>query len=299
MSFRIGIDGGGSKTELILVDDTGAIVARHYGPGCNPSHLGPDQARAILLEALGHLLAQPAAAPARDHIAATRLFMAGAPAFWRETAAGLEGFGRITTDLDSLPVLELATDGGPGLVMHAGTGSFIAARAPDDSVHYAGGLGWRFGDPGSGHDLGRRALARGLRELQGWTQRTALGDAVVAYTGISEYAANSRHFYTAKDANALIAGFTPRVLELAQAGNHPAQLTLVESLTELVEQGRLVTGRLFGEQLVTCGVSGAILNHEASRQTLLALVAARAWPVRLRFITDPPIEGVRRLVARL
>ena len=34
-------------------------------------------------------------------------------------------------------------------------------------MHYAGGLGWRFNDPGSGYDLGRRAIARAL--LDDWT----------------------------------------------------------------------------------------------------------------------------------
>jgi len=297
MSLRIGIDGGGSKTELILVDESGAIIAQHIGPGCSPSLLGPDKARATLVDALQHLLAKsPRPGVAVD---ATLLCMAGAPTFWQETSAGLTGYGRIVTALDSLPVLELATAGGPGLVMHAGTGSFISARAPDGTIHYAGGLGWLFGDPGSGHDLGRRALARGLRELQGWAPPTALGDRIRSYTGIEAYGAISRSFYTAADANARIAGFTPHALELAQGGNEPAQLALVESLTGLVEQGQVVTARLFGADVVSCGVSGAILNHPASAAVLRQLVAARSWAVTLQFITAPPIEGVRQLLLRL
>ncbi len=298
MSLKIGIDGGGSKTELILVDAAGAILARHTGPGCNPSHLGPDKARAILIEALQHLLARARREGAQREVTATQLYMAGAPAFWKETATGLTGYGQITTGLDSLPVLELATNGQPGLVMHAGTGSFISARAPDGTLHYAGGLGWKFGDPGSGHDLGRRALARGLRELQGWAPRTALADRICAYTGIATYAEISRFFYTADDSNARIAGFAPQVLELAAGGNHPARTALLESLTDLVALGRFVTARLFGETIATCGVSGTILNHEASVRILRELVPTPAWSVTLRFITEPPIEGVRRLLVR-
>ena len=153
MNAKIGVDGGGTKTELILINSAGATLATHIAPGCNPSSLGPDQARAIVSEAITRLRAQ-VAEPLT--ITATHLYMAGAPAFWREVAASLHGCGTVTTGPDSLPVLELATGGRPGLVLHAGTGSFVTARAPDGSVHYAGGLGWRFGDPGSGHDLGRR-----------------------------------------------------------------------------------------------------------------------------------------------
>ena len=43
-SHRIGIDGGGTKTELILIDKSGAVVARHSAPGCNPSLAGPELA---------------------------------------------------------------------------------------------------------------------------------------------------------------------------------------------------------------------------------------------------------------
>ena len=52
MIYRIGIDGGGTKTECILLDEAGAIVARHLAPGCNPSVVGPEQARLIVTDAL-------------------------------------------------------------------------------------------------------------------------------------------------------------------------------------------------------------------------------------------------------
>ncbi|HUR59821.1 MAG TPA: BadF/BadG/BcrA/BcrD ATPase family protein, partial [Opitutaceae bacterium] len=169
MSYRIGVDGGGTKTECILIDGTGAIVARHLAPGCNPSVVGPDQARLIVTDALCAVASSMPAGAAPRPIAVTHIYAAGNRAFWRETAATLTDFGQVFTADDSYPVLELATKGQPGLVMHGGTGSFVAARGSDGAVHYAGGIGWRFGDPGSGYDLGRRAIARALLELQGWS----------------------------------------------------------------------------------------------------------------------------------
>ena len=47
-SFKIGVDGGGTKTECILVDAAGAIVARHLAAGCNPNVAGPEAARQIV-----------------------------------------------------------------------------------------------------------------------------------------------------------------------------------------------------------------------------------------------------------
>ena len=50
-SYRIGVDGGGTKTECILVDAAGKIVARHLAAGCNPNVVGPEQARLIVTDA--------------------------------------------------------------------------------------------------------------------------------------------------------------------------------------------------------------------------------------------------------
>ena len=298
MSYKIGLDGGGTKTELIFVDAAGAVVARHAAPGCNPSHLGPDKAALVVTTALAELLAKAALNPREAKITATHLYTAGSPIFWKGFAATLHDCGTVVTGPDSLPVLELATGGAPGLVLHAGTGSFVAARAPDGAIHYAGGLGWRFGDPASGADLGRRAISHALLELQGWTQPTALGPALQAHTGLTDVMANTRFFYTAEDANARIAAFAPRVLELAVAGCPPARAAVACAVTDLVENARLVTTRLFGRTVVPCGVCGAILNSPPAILALKTLAETHAWPVEYHFISEQPIEGVRRLLAK-
>jgi N-acetylglucosamine kinase-like BadF-type ATPase len=291
-TFRIGVDGGGTKTDLILIDGSGSIVAQHTAPGCSPSLLGIDAARTVLTESLVALRGDRTV----DH---TCLFMAGSPTTWKEIAALLQGFGTVATANDSLPVLELATDGRPGLVLHAGTGSFVAARSPDGATHYAGGVGWKFGDPGSGHDLGRRGIAHALLELQGWAPPSALGTALQEHTALTESAAITRFFYTQPEANARIVAFGRRVVELAQTGCRPAQTALAASLAELVAQAHHVTAKLFpGAKSITCGVSGALLNAPVSVFTLRALAETHLWPVDYRFISEPPIEGVRRLLLR-
>ncbi len=296
--FKIGVDGGGTKTEFILVDDAGVIVARHLAPGCNPSQVGPEKAREILLTGLQAVRGASA-------IVATHLYMAGSPPFWRETADTLKDFGASVTGPDSLPVLELATGGKPGLVLHAGTGSFVAARAADGSVHYAGGLGWKLGDAGSGFDLGRRAIAHALLELQGQSMPGAkafspLAEALRTHTGLIDYAANSRFFYNDTGANAAISAFAPRVLELAEQDCGPAQQVVADSVTELARLADQVIHRLFPASAapVPCGVSGRILNSVPASFALRSLAAKLRWPVALHFITESPTEGVRRLLAK-
>lgn len=304
MTYRIGVDGGGSKTECILVDAAGAVVARHTAAGCNPSLIGPDRAQAILAGGLDALLPSP-----RPPVAALLLCMAGSPAFWRETAGKLEGFGRVATVPDSLPVLELAVGDGLGLVLHAGTGSFLAARSPNGTLHYAGGLGWRLGDAGSGYDLGRRGIASALLELQaenetrGPSRRSPLVEALCRHCGGEDYASLSRMFYSGADAHPLIVGFAPRVVELAGHGCESAANVVADSLAGFAPLMETALRRWFpatrADVPLTCGVSGPLLNQPACFNTLRAQIAGQAWPVVPRPVTEAPVEGVRRLLMKL
>jgi N-acetylglucosamine kinase-like BadF-type ATPase len=299
-AFKIGVDGGGTKTEFILVDDAGRIVARHQAPGCNPSQVGVEKARAILREGIQALCATLP----DGRVESTLLFMAGSTATWREIAAGLDQLGSVVVAADSLPVLELATGGAPGLVLHAGTGSFVAARLSGGVVHYVGGLGWKIGDPGSGFDLGRRGVAHALLELQaqalpGARPLSPLATALRSHLGFEDYPALSRFLNQDPGANAAIAGFAPRVLELAEQDCLAARHAVSDSVTDLVRLADRVVHQLFPAPAapVPCGISGRVLNSAPAAAVVRALAEKLRWPVALAFITRPPIEGVRRLLA--
>ncbi|MEI6862275.1 MAG: BadF/BadG/BcrA/BcrD ATPase family protein [Verrucomicrobiota bacterium] len=288
---KIGVDGGGTKTECILLDLANNVVARLRVSGSNPSIVGPEMARRIVTDALIALRRQ-ATAP----VAHTLLCMAGARAFWKEFALGLEGFGQITVFDDARPVLELATNGVPGLVLHSGTGSFVAARAPDNTIHYAGGLGWRFGDPGSAYELGRRTLARGLLELQGWASTSRIAPMLCGHTNLGDAVAITRFFYDHAEPNKQIAALAPAVLRLTEEGDPTARQLVLESTGELLDLAMNVVAKLFpGFPLdaLPTGLSGPILTHRV-------VVAALSSRCSLRFapLDQPPIEGVRRLLMR-
>jgi glucosamine kinase len=298
-TYRIGVDGGGTKTECILIDDTGAIVARHLAPGCNPSVAGADQARLIITDALCALRDQASQRDPGARISHTNIYAAGNRVFWRETASTLVDFGQLFTADDSHPVLELATLGKPGLVLHGGTGSFVAARGPDSAFHYAGGVGWRFGDGGSGYDLGRRAIGRGLLELQGWEKPSRIGPTVRDHTQLGENAdaaAVTRFFYYHADPNRQIAALAPAILRLASEGEHTAHQLVVDSTDELLALATRVATKLFPTtalDLLPAGLSGPILTHPV----VIAALRSRS-PFRVAPVEGTPIEGVRRLLAR-
>ncbi len=295
--FKIGVDGGGTKTECILLDAAGEIVARHLAPASNPNVVGPESAREILIGALNSLRTH--ISEAGPPVLLTHLYMAGSRSFWLEVARSLVGFGEVSVFPDSWPVLELATQGRPGLVLHSGTGSFVAARAPDGTLHYAGGLGWRFGDPGSGYDLGRRAVARTLLELQGWALPSSLGPAVRAAAELpdtADAASVTRFFYQHPEANRKIAALAPVIMRCAAEGDPVARELTFDSTGELLTLAIRVAAKLFPPaafDTLPAGLSGPILTQPIIRQALAARSPFPCVPVE-----GAPVDGIRRLLMR-
>jgi len=289
--YRIGVDGGGTKTELILVDTAGEIITHHVAPGCNPNVVGQEQARAVMLEALGQIHREP--------VEMTHLYMSGAPEFWRDFARHLTDFGTVRAFDDSLPTLELATDGKPGLVLHGGTGSFVAARDTSGELHYAGGLGWRFGDPGSGYDLGQKAVSRGLAEMQGWAKPTRVGQLVRDHgesISIFDTRALTRYLYQNPAPNKVIASLAPAVLHLAAEGDETASAMVRTSAQPLLDLATEVATKLFPAtplDAIPAGLTGPVMSHEVVVHMLVPLT-----PLPLRVIRESPITGVRRLLGR-
>jgi N-acetylglucosamine kinase-like BadF-type ATPase len=98
----------------------------------------------------------------------------------RETLAPL-GIGEIQVCTDADIALYGATDGAPGLVVIAGTGSICCGINARRKRFCAGGWGPIAGDEGGGAWLARRALRAVAYAFDGRGPKTALTDLACAY----------------------------------------------------------------------------------------------------------------------
>lgn len=167
MRFVLGFDGGGTKTDCLLMDESGTILARSQGGPSNPLRVGFGAAMASIREAARAAISQ-AKLPGDSTAAALCAGLAGAgPPESAEKiralfAAEFQGTAiQICTDLD----LALAAAGdGPAIVLLAGTGSFAVGRNAAGETARAGGYGSQIGDEGSAYDIGRRAVLTAMHE---------------------------------------------------------------------------------------------------------------------------------------
>jgi N-acetylglucosamine kinase-like BadF-type ATPase len=166
MRFVLGLDGGGTKTDCVLMDETGAILVRTRSGPSNPSRVGLEAALAALIDAAEKALA--ASAKSAIEIAAVHGGIAGAgavralPDLARELKRNFPSATvLINTDLS---IALAATRELPSVVVIAGTGSAVIGRDSSGNLAREGGWGPTLGDPGSAYDIGRRAVVLGLRQ---------------------------------------------------------------------------------------------------------------------------------------
>src|ERR1700746_1741860 len=164
MDFVLGLDGGGTKTECVLMDPAGKIVARSFSGPSNPYRTGVESATREIERAVDLCLQEAGAG--RNAVAAIGAGLAGTgnpelkEGMRASLAAAFPGAaGSVFTDLEAA----LAAGGkGPVIVLVAGTGSAAIARNAQGQIWRTGGQGPRLGDDGRAFDIGSRAVARGM-----------------------------------------------------------------------------------------------------------------------------------------
>jgi N-acetylglucosamine kinase-like BadF-type ATPase len=161
MRCVLGFDGGGTKTECVLMDETGAVLARSRSGPSNAVNVGPEASAAALAVA-GTEALRLAAKPASD-VAYILAGISGAAEPKIQFAIQLDlqpAFPKAAIMVTSDLLLTLAgTSEIPSVVVIAGTGSAVLGRTSPLKVARAGGFGPIIGDPGSANDIGRRTTA--------------------------------------------------------------------------------------------------------------------------------------------
>lgn len=301
MKLFIGVDAGASHTEAVAADETLRPVARRRaGPGAvRPDHVG-QAVRTIAELVRDTVTAAGAAGPPAT-------LVVGAAGAGREAerdtlerslkaALGHQTLVQITTD--AAIALEAAFHGGAGIVLNAGSGSIATARDPAGVVWRAGGLGWQFGDDGSGYALGRAALAAVGRAADGRGPATALSAALAGAIGATSLDDMVR--WTQAAAPHDIASLARTVCETADAGDAIAT-TLVDGCpNDLALHLSALLPRFPQPGRVRVALLGGLLSlGSAVRHALVARVA-RDLP-RIEIVeeaVDPPL-GALAMAARL
>jgi N-acetylglucosamine kinase len=190
MRFVLGFDGGGTKTDCVLMDASGEVLARSQAGPSNPLRVGFGAAINSVRDAARQALAL-ASLPGDASAAAICAGLAGAgPPESAEKIRVLLGaefpksIVQVCTDID----LTLAATGdGSVIVLLAGTGSFAVGRNTVGETARAGGYGSQIGDEGSAYDIGRRAVLMAMHENDRTGADSLLGQRLLRELGCANW----------------------------------------------------------------------------------------------------------------
>lgn len=298
----IGVDGGGSKTRVMVGTADGEELAAIDGPGSAISLKGAEHSAAVIAElvarALGEI-AQPGAV-------FPRILYCGVSGTGREEASRAlhaaldkqELAEEVIIDSDGMIAYYDAFEDRAGILLVAGTGSIAYARSPSGTVVRCGGWGPVFGDEGGGGWIGRRALSIVAASSDGREPPTALLFPILAATQCEDVQ-DLIQWAAAADARAF-ASLVPAVF--STAGSDPRASALVTlAAEELVLHIRALAKQLFVDEraAVSVALSGGLMQKGSLLRKRLEQRLKSAVPgAQVRTEDVLPARGALRAAAR-
>ncbi len=291
--FFAGIDGGGTKTIVVIVDEQGRERARVRASSSNQAAIGTDVAIATLRAAMRR---------ATDD--------AGATLPVERAWFGLSGFDRAEDRARMEPSLrELATSiamtndarlvlaGLPmstGIALIAGTGSIAYGTDPAGTSTRAGGWGNLIGDEGSGWAIGQAALVAVAHATDGRGPATALTARILSHWRLANPYDLILRVYGPDTSKGDIAELSGIVFAAMNEGDAVATGIVDRAVRDLAAIPVAVAGRLtFPEAIPLAFAGGLLLNREPFQQRVFDQIVARIPVERPAQIDDPALAAAQ------
>ncbi len=310
MSYFLAVDSGGSKAEFLLAEAQGASqdtreIKRTVVSTIKRVNADAAVAEKNLVQALAEL--EEGTGVRMSQVKRTCIGTSGSSVPLITDWLREEFSRRVAGDLIILNDTEIALDavfeGGRGVLVIAGTGSNVAARAADGEIDTVGGWGPMLADQGAGHWIGMEGLRRGFlarderrptqlleRARKHWNLPTI--DALIEFAN-AQYAQR----YAATFAREVVAcaaeGDEVAIGILEQGGRDLAYLVslLVERMRER-ETARMKVKEPVPFNPPAVAIVGSILVHVERERASMQQALRERYPT-IQFIETPadPVRG--------
>jgi len=256
----LGIDGGGSKTTFLLVDEYYNEICHVQSGPSNYLSVGADIAREAITQGVARLSERP-------NIVCAGFAGAGRPesvTFYKDLLESLIPGAHVIIESDAFIASIAAIGIDPGLLLIAGTGSIVIGRDKNRTMFRVGGWGPHFGDEGSGFWVGREAVRAALRAIDSQTP-TEFTERVASTLGLKSISEIVSSWASGKLGVPEIASLFPVVV--GAYPEEPAKSILIEAashLRSLVDIGCKRTG------MEDCrkSLSGSVASHPIMRELI-------------------------------
>lgn len=258
--LRIGIDGGGTTTRAVVVDENFQVLGRGEAGSSNHYSLGIERAVNNVAYAVEAAIEQ--AKINSQQILGWGAGLAGACTQTEQQTIQneLQRFVRdkkLVVDEDAAAAQAGAFGGGYGVVCIAGTGANCYGRNTEGKRARADGLGPLLGDRGSGYRIGEAALRAACAAFDQSGPETSLLSACLTQLEVSSVDEMVQLVYRPDFSKDKVAALFPRVLECAAQDDSEARDILQWAGKELASSTLAVLKSL---NLAAVAPTGGILS---------------------------------------
>ena len=300
VAIFLGIDGGGTKTSCVIGDET-SVLGSGTAAGSNVVRLGEAKAREALATAMGQACAAANIKPSQIERTCVGLAGAGRPEVSNLVHRLLTELvsGEIEVVGDMVIALQAAFGNGAGVMVIAGTGSMAYGRDASGNTLRAGGWGFSVFDEGSGHWIGRSAIAAVMRDYdESGEENSVLMNSIKKSWGLT----TREQLILAANASPSpdFAGLLPAVLSAADSGDANAQSILTQAGTELARLAKIVIRRLFsdGDKVPVAMTGGVFSNCAVVRQVFYNSLRSGYPNCSVNLTVIEPVQGALELARK-
>ncbi len=255
MKYCIAADGGGTKTETVLFDETGHILNRYVGPGGNVYDIGEAEAKRRFISCVEHVLAGQSVRV--DALYGGIAGVVSGGDIYTEEILPRFAVEKMRIDDDGCNLISGTLGHSDGCGMVCGTGSSLFVRIEGQPLRHFGGKGYLIDTGGSGFELGQAAIRTALRAADGRCPPTVLQELLAGIIGmpITDKVIAPVHKY----GRPYIASFAGAVFEGRKLGDWACE-EIFETGSDLMADLTYAAEPLFpGDFPVVIG--GGIANH--------------------------------------
>lgn len=223
--YFLGVDGGGTKTKVVLENLAGEKIKELVVGSSNPADIGIEKAIEILSNSIKNVLVGIPYGSVCAFIGVSGGTSMNNKQILEEYFATF-GFNRYAIGNDVDNIISSGLDG-DGVAVIMGTGIGIL-RKTGDKLDKIGGWGYLIDDGGSGYNFGRDALNAFYRDLDGSGESTIISKIIREKTGLSHSELLAKIYEIGKK---YIASFCPVVFEAYEKGDKVATEILDKNIS--------------------------------------------------------------------
>jgi glucosamine kinase len=291
--YYLGVDGGGSKTLAVIVNERGEEIGRGLADGANYNAIGLEAAVEHIHTAVRQAM-HAANCTLPLHKAWLGLAGVDRRADYELLFPHLCGLAEQVWLTNDAELLLAGLEKAVGVVLISGTGSIALGRDAAGRKARSGGWGHILGDEGSGYVIAQQALQAVVRASDGRGPQTALRERILQAWNLHDTDELIGEIYGEPD-KAKIASLSSWVMLTARAGDQVAAAILQQAARELALAVHAVCQKLeFSGQEIPLALGGGLLMNEADFCTQVIQQIRYLQPVgQVVLVSQPTLTAAR------